>query len=136
MRPDATPRRFSGSDTLSTNDPDGEITRRPAFADNGPVVLGALSPLLLPNALIEFNDVYPVTSGNPPTTVGSIPGLTFQVAPRIADCDPRLAQTPHPSGMIVALGDGSVRTLSPGMSPATFWAAVTPAGGEVFGPDW
>ncbi|HVS36313.1 MAG TPA: H-X9-DG-CTERM domain-containing protein, partial [Gemmataceae bacterium] len=82
------------------------------------------------------NDAYPIPSGNPPTPVGSIAGLTFQVAPRIADCDPRLAQTPHPSGMLVALGDGSVRTLSRGMSPTTYWAAVTPAGGEVLGADW
>jgi hypothetical protein len=38
--------------------------------------------------------------------------------------------------MLVARGDGSVRTLSPGMSETTYWAAVTPAGGEVAGPDW
>jgi hypothetical protein len=38
--------------------------------------------------------------------------------------------------MLVALGDGSVRTLAPGMSEATYWAAVTPAGSEIFGTDW
>jgi hypothetical protein len=38
--------------------------------------------------------------------------------------------------MIVALADGSVRTIHPGISPETFWAAVTPAGGEVLGADW
>jgi hypothetical protein len=31
----------------------------------------------------------------------------------------------------VALFDGSVRTIRPGVSPEVFWAAVTPAGGEV-----
>jgi hypothetical protein len=35
-----------------------------------------------------------------------------------------------------ALGDGSVRILSPQMSVTTFWGAVTPAGGEVSGKDW
>ena len=38
--------------------------------------------------------------------------------------------------MFVALLDGSVRRLAPGISPTTFWAAVTPAGGEVLGSDW
>jgi hypothetical protein len=38
--------------------------------------------------------------------------------------------------MLVGLGDGSVKTLNPAMSPKTFWAAVTPAGSEVLGNDW
>ena len=38
--------------------------------------------------------------------------------------------------MLVALGDGSVRILSPKMSQYTFWAATTPAGNEVLGEDW
>ncbi len=127
---------FFWLDTLPMWEPDGTVDRRPAFADNGPVVLGALSPQIRDSVQNQFTDVYPVTSGNPPVSIGSVPGLTFQVAPRIADCDPRLAQTPHPAGMLVALGDGSVRILSPGMSPTTYWAAVTPASGEVLGTDW
>ena len=63
-------------------------------------------------------------------------GLTFQVAPKIADCNPAMAQTPHRSGMLVAMADGSVRTLGPNISPKTYWAALTPAGGEVLGADW
>ena len=61
---------------------------------------------------------------------------TFQTVPSIRNCNPALAQTPHRSGMLVAMGDGSVRILAPGMSEATYWAAVTPAGGEILGPDW
>jgi hypothetical protein len=38
--------------------------------------------------------------------------------------------------MQVTLADASVRTLSSGMSGTTWWAAVTPACGEVLGPDW
>jgi hypothetical protein len=38
--------------------------------------------------------------------------------------------------MLVALADGSVRTLAPSMSEYTYWAAVTPAGGETLGTDW
>jgi prepilin-type N-terminal cleavage/methylation domain-containing protein len=62
--------------------------------------------------------------------------VPFQVAPRPADCDKNLAQTPHPGGMEVALADGSVRVVSGGVSQLTFWAACTPAGGEVLGSDW
>ncbi|HEV3236122.1 MAG TPA: H-X9-DG-CTERM domain-containing protein, partial [Gemmataceae bacterium] len=42
----------------------------------------------------------------------------------------------HTGTMNVALGDGSVRGLSTGMSGVTWWAACTPAGGEVLGSDW
>jgi hypothetical protein len=51
-------------------------------------------------------------------------------------CDRRVASSPHPVGMNAALGDGSVRFLSGGMSPATWWAACTPARGETLGNDW
>lgn len=64
------------------------------------------------------------------------PAVTFQVRPPIQDCDPRIPQSPFSGGLLAGLGDGSVRLLSPGISPATFWAAVTPAGGEVVGGDW
>jgi hypothetical protein len=47
-----------------------------------------------------------------------------------------LPQTPHAGGMLVALGDGSVRSVAPSISQYTFWSAVTPAGGEVLGSDW
>ncbi len=50
-------------------------------------------------------------------------------------CKPYMAQTPHASGMLVAMGDGSVRTLNGRIEYATYWALVTPAGGEVPG-DW
>lgn len=84
----------------------------------------------------DIGDVIPVTSGSPPASVGSVPGLTFQVRPKLEECNPAIPQTPHRGGMLVALGDGSVRTLSPGISAATFWGAVTPAGGEALGSDW
>jgi prepilin-type N-terminal cleavage/methylation domain-containing protein len=62
--------------------------------------------------------------------------VAFQVAPQASDCDPSLPQTPHPGGMLVALGDGSVRPVADGMSEYTFWAACTAAGQEVLGADW
>src|SRR5262245_29982573 len=50
-------------------------------------------------------------------------------------CDRRLASTPH-TVMQVALGDGSVRALSATINPATWAAALTPAGGEVLDNEW
>jgi prepilin-type N-terminal cleavage/methylation domain-containing protein len=94
---------------------------RPTFADDG--------------------DAVPVTSGNPPTSASSFDepeyrDITFQVAPAMSDCDRHFAQTPHRSGMLIALADGSVKTLAPSVSPATYWALITPAGEEIFGNDW
>jgi hypothetical protein len=66
------------------------------------------------------------------------PASLFQVRPLPwqSNCDPRLAQTPHPGGMLVCLADGSVRGLAPSLSGTTWWAACTPAGGEILGADW
>lgn len=122
--------------------------RRASFADGGP--LFATGP---ENYRGAQGDVYPIVRGNPPvagpshTVVGPAhaddpPGTVlkpittpFQVAPKVRDCHAALAQTPHPEGLIVGLMDGSVRTLAPGISPATFWGAVTPNGGEILA-DW
>jgi hypothetical protein len=38
--------------------------------------------------------------------------------------------------MEVGLADGSVRFVSASISGETWWAACTPAGDEVLGPDW
>jgi prepilin-type N-terminal cleavage/methylation domain-containing protein len=107
--------------------PDGISGHRATFGDFDSA-MGTYDP--------ATNDVYPVTTGNPPVTVGSIPSLTFQTRPSIEECDPRIPQTPHSGGMLVALADGSVRVLASNISATTFWGAVTPASGEVLGEDW
>jgi prepilin-type N-terminal cleavage/methylation domain-containing protein len=108
--------------------------RRATFGDGGPILGGN-----------TFDDVYPVTA--PTGTQPSRPNVTFQVAPRFRGttgflteydgplalpgwCDPAVPQTPHIGGMLAAMGDGSVRTISPGVNVTVFWGAVTPAGGE------
>lgn len=103
--------------------PNPAIDRRPSFADGGPL-FGGDNP----------GDVYPMPDGRGGARP-SRPGVTFQVAPNRNDCDPNLPQTYFQAGMTVALADGSVRTVAPGVSEAAFWAAVTPAGGEVMS-DW
>lgn len=69
-----------------------------------------------------------------PNTIG--PGSRFQFQPTPGNCDPTRTSTAHPGGIQVGLIDGSVRTLSSTMSGDTWWAAVTPSGGEVPGSDW
>ena len=69
-----------------------QTIRPPSFADTGDAV---------PDAV------------NPPT-------LKFQVRPRIEDCNPRIPQTPFEAGLLVGMGDGSVRTVNPNVSAATF----------------
>jgi prepilin-type N-terminal cleavage/methylation domain-containing protein len=79
---------------------------------------------------------------NGPSSPGYIAGVDtkFQVNPTwagpTATCDFRLATHMGSGGIMVGLGDGSVRTLSPGVSGQTWWSAMTPNGGEVLGSDW
>jgi prepilin-type N-terminal cleavage/methylation domain-containing protein/prepilin-type processing-associated H-X9-DG protein len=69
------------------------------------------------------------------------PTYSFQPQPKMAGngqaaCDGGLASSPHTGGINVALGDGSVRFVSNAVSPGTWWAALTPTGGEVLGSNW
>jgi prepilin-type N-terminal cleavage/methylation domain-containing protein len=52
-----------------------------------------------------------------------------------SQCDPRVAATAHPN-MQTGMADGSVRSVSSGVSGTTWWAAMTPNGGEALGADW
>lgn len=107
----------SDSSTFPPNSSGVVGTRRPSFADK------------------ELGDVVPLTQGNSRVSTGSIAGLTFQTNPNVADCDPRLAQSPNPNGMLVGFGDGSVRTLAKGISEQVYWALVTPSGNELASGD-
>src|SRR5262249_35550297 len=69
-------------------------------------------------------------AGNPPRYK-----LFQPLSAAIAACDPTTTQAPHPGGINVLMGDGSVRVVATGVCPETWSAAVTPAGGEVGGPD-
>jgi prepilin-type N-terminal cleavage/methylation domain-containing protein len=68
------------------------------------------------------------------------PASKFQTQPTTrggaATCDPRLAGAPRSGGLLVGLGDGSVRMLNSSVNPDTWWAACTPDVGEVLGSDW
>ncbi|MCI0458793.1 MAG: DUF1559 domain-containing protein [Gemmataceae bacterium] len=70
-------------------------------------------------------------TGNAPTTY-----LPFQVTPRIGECDYTAAQATTAGGLLVALTDGSVRTVAPSINLDTWRAAGTHSSGDVLGSDW
>jgi len=77
------------------------------------------------------------TSGwSQPGVVG--PASKFQITPNPyqSACNPVRAASSHTAVIQVGLGDGSVRSCSSGVSDATWWAACTPARGDMLGTDW
>jgi prepilin-type N-terminal cleavage/methylation domain-containing protein len=75
--------------------------------------------------------------GTYPGAIG--PGSRFQVMPtpwKGSACTPYLTQAPRPGGLLALLGDASVRLLGSDMSGNTWWAACTPANGDMLGSDW
>jgi prepilin-type N-terminal cleavage/methylation domain-containing protein/prepilin-type processing-associated H-X9-DG protein len=55
---------------------------------------------------------------------------------RAMNIDPRYAATPHLGACNVAMGDGSVHGVAIGVSPQSWWAAITPASGDIIGNDF
>lgn len=98
---------------------------RASFADGGDV------------SVFFYGDIHPITSGNPPESIGSIPNdLFMQLAPPIDQCDRYVTQGGSKSGLLAGMADGSIHTISPGISARTYWAAVTPNGGDLLENDW
>lgn len=61
---------------------------------------------------------------------------TFQDRPKSDRCDPYMPQSFHPGVLQVVLGDGSVRGVNVAVSPDSWRASLTPAGGDVLGSDY
>ena len=119
-------------------------TMAPAFRDGGTAWAYCTSPLFPwlpppmnspPRAFQPGFAIAALAARGAPDAIGLASKFQVQPSPFVGNCDPTRASTPHASGIRVGLADGSVRTLSPGMSHATWWAAVTPRGGEVLGSD-
>ena len=51
-------------------------------------------------------------------------------------CDVALMQSPYSGVLLVGLGDGSVRSVSSGVSALSWNLAVNPADGRVFDSTW
>jgi len=68
-----------------------------------------------------------------PTGTGALPQFSVKGTP--ANADGGRPSTVHPS-MNVGMGDGSVRSISPSISGATWWALITPNAGDNPGSNW
>ena len=68
---------------------------------------------------------------NQPTPFSGTPN-----AQGLGGCDPRSPATPHSSSMMVLLGDASVRSVVPSISPDTWNKACLPNDGNVLPSDW
>ena len=77
-------------------------------------------------------------AGWPDYTSSGLPtaGIPFQITPADGSCNYGVLVSPHPGGMVVGLGDGSVRTVAPGISIATWYSACDPRDGVPLGSDW
>lgn len=72
----------------------------------------------------------PWAHGGLPTLRGVVPGSSPYVG------EGRPFGGFHPNSCLVGLADASARSVTPAISPATFEAATTVAGGESLGADW
>jgi prepilin-type N-terminal cleavage/methylation domain-containing protein/prepilin-type processing-associated H-X9-DG protein len=87
---------------------------------------------------------FAIYSGQTPYNVNTVVGVgsginsKFQLQPNpyLTNCNPLLPSTGHSGGINVSMGDGSARSVSSGVTAATWWNATTPSSGEVLGSDW
>ncbi len=75
-------------------------------------------------------------SSPPSFNSGYNPSLPFQMVPPTNGCDFSILQTPHAGGMVVALGDGSVRVVTSTISLTTWAEACQPNDGHSLSSDW
>jgi type II secretory pathway pseudopilin PulG len=77
-------------------------------------------------------------AGYPDYTSSTSPGsgIPFQIAPASGNCIYAVLISPHTAAMSVGLGDGSVRTVSQGISTTTWYYACDPIDGLPLGSDW
>jgi prepilin-type N-terminal cleavage/methylation domain-containing protein len=62
--------------------------------------------------------------------------VPFYTNPRAGYCQPHVPTSPHTAVMVCGLGDGSVRTVSSGVTGTTWRNACIPDDGNVLGSDW
>jgi type II secretory pathway pseudopilin PulG len=74
-----------------------------------------------------------VPASVPDFTSGSLP---FQVTPTPGNCNPGVIVSPHTGVMLVCLGDASIRSVSSGISAATWKNACIPDDGNILGSNW
>jgi prepilin-type N-terminal cleavage/methylation domain-containing protein len=83
----------------------------------------------------EFNQRRPGFAINGASVNSTGPGSMFQVRPDLATCDWNIASTPSSTAILVALCDGSARSVQASIAPEIWWSALQPNDGGILG-DW
>jgi prepilin-type N-terminal cleavage/methylation domain-containing protein len=144
MSPDTFQGALEGASRLAAHFPDGlsnTIFYTERYAECG--LSGIVdSTTTFGNHWSDSNNVWrPVfcinNFGQTPATPGYNGCLLFQITPNwIKQCDSTRAQSPHPEGINVCLGDGSIRLINPSISANTWNHATDPRDGNPLGDDW
>ncbi len=122
------------------------FTIAPAFAwapvatPTAPAPVNPATGQFMPNspALVVTGSITGFTgNGTPGGSGGIVPNPTpiFQPAPSNPTCNAGLAQSAHTGTMLVAVGDGTVRTVNANIAALNYYSALTPMGGETTGLD-
>jgi prepilin-type N-terminal cleavage/methylation domain-containing protein len=100
--------------------------------------LASLNGTLWADANSVWRPVFCINNVNKTTTTTGYPSCgMFQVQPRFSQtCNNGVAQSGHSGGMVVGLGDASVRFVSQGISLTTWDRACNPQDGQPLGADW
>jgi prepilin-type N-terminal cleavage/methylation domain-containing protein len=139
---------FDGGNYWAYSSGGGPITGTP---DNGdPSLYAGFTAGVNTGVLPDSSPVYPFIGVSfwdmPPSPLSSVSFISIGPASKpifqpnpftgpASQCDPRVASTAHPN-MQTGMADGSVHGVSAGVSGSTWWAALTPNGGETLGNDW
>jgi Protein of unknown function (DUF1559) len=106
----------------------------PVFANDHPVygfTVGGLD-----GSIAEYNAAEPAG----PLVAPFAPGQFWDAPPQTgisrSQCDKSRLQSFHTACVMVAMGDGSVRLVSPSVAQATWYAVIMPADGNAPGADW
>jgi len=87
---------------------------------------------------VEWSNFWPVVWFSPMGMpyLQSDPNILPIKQPTDATCDWRRPSTPHVGGMLIAMADGSVRTVTSSVSASSLWLAAKPDDGQVLPSDW
>jgi hypothetical protein len=104
------------------------------WTDGWESINGGVSPGQPSGACLR-TDYYDWSANYIPANPAANPNYLFDVNATIINCNIFVLNSPHPA-MQVLLGDGSVRSVSQGISKATWLAVCIPSSTAVTGNDW
>jgi prepilin-type N-terminal cleavage/methylation domain-containing protein len=96
-------------------------------------------------ANLQLGQLAVLANGYPygvPGSPGNFPNYPWayvqlpQFKPTVPQCDPTRLQGYYTSGILVSMGDGSVKSVTSAVSQRTFGFAIDPSDGQVLGTDW